>query len=270
MDSSYNHADNMLELQLFSTGKDLQKVLFSSQERELNRHILYYVLDGKADLKIRDKKYPIKKGMLFIMLPKVKMEIINQDSDFETQWISMSGAFIDKVIYDLTINSVDPYYYDKDLSLKTYLIGLGKIYSDLGYLDLRALGIVYYIFGFLFSRREPIEEILDDQGRDLFALKNYIASNINQRITIKDLANEINNTPAYVASLFKKSEGVSPKRYLTKYRMERAKFLLLTGNYRVKQIASMVGYDDQLHFSTEFRKNVGKSPLHFAQEIENI
>ena len=42
--------------------------------------------------------------------------------------------------------------------------------------------------------------------------------------------------------------------------MEQAKKILATHKYKVKDVGSFVGYKNQLHFSSEFKKYTGFSP----------
>jgi AraC-like DNA-binding protein len=47
--------------------------------------------------------------------------------------------------------------------------------------------------------------------------------------------------------------------------MERAGVLLLTYEYKIKEVAQMVAYPNQLHFSNAFHKYYGVSPLQYAK-----
>jgi AraC-like DNA-binding protein len=73
-------------------------------------------------------------------------------------------------------------------------------------------------------------------------------------------------TPNYLANIFAKFEHTSPKRFLTEVRMKNAGLLLKTGAYRIADVGKKVGYPDQLHFSSEFRKFYGLSPLNYVKE----
>jgi AraC family transcriptional regulator of arabinose operon len=67
------------------------------------------------------------------------------------------------------------------------------------------------------------------------------------------------------AHLFHEKLAVSPLRHLEQLRLERAKSLLLGTSSPVKEIAAEVGYPDALHFSTRFRRLVGRSPRAYRQ-----
>ena len=53
--------------------------------------------------------------------------------------------------------------------------------------------------------------------------------------------------------------------YLTKIRMEKAKELLTTTEYSMKEICAMVGYADPNYFSRSFKKNVGVTPTEYKE-----
>lgn len=79
-------------------------------------------------------------------------------------------------------------------------------------------------------------------------------------MNIKALSDSLFLDSAYFSRLFKKRTGMSPKQYLLKIRMERAKELLLTTDHSIKEIAATVGYNDPLYFSKLFYKAEGMAP----------
>jgi two-component system response regulator YesN len=64
--------------------------------------------------------------------------------------------------------------------------------------------------------------------------------------------------------VFKKNEGVSIINYLISQRITEAKRLLTEGATSLKDVATLVGYNDYNYFSRIFKKNVGCSPKDFA------
>lgn len=87
-----------------------------------------------------------------------------------------------------------------------------------------------------------------------------IKYNYNNDLNIKALSDSLFLDSAYFSRLFKKRTGMSPKQYLLKIRMERAKELLLTTDHSIKEIAATVGYNDPLYFSKLFYKAEGMAP----------
>lgn len=60
--------------------------------------------------------------------------------------------------------------------------------------------------------------------------------------------------------------GTSPMRYLTGIRVRQAQSLLRCSNLSIKEIAFMVGFLDQLHFSRVSRAQTGASPTAFRNQ----
>ena len=68
----------------------------------------------------------------------------------------------------------------------------------------------------------------------------------------------------YISRIFKKYVGLSPSRYLTKIRMEKACQLIKNHpEIQVKEVADQVGYKDIHYFSKVFRKEMGVWPSEY-------
>ena len=72
-------------------------------------------------------------------------------------------------------------------------------------------------------------------------------------------------TANHFSQRFKKETGVTVLNYLTDIRMRPAKELLLTGNYKVYEVAERVGYKTSQYFSKIFSRNVGVMPLEYKE-----
>jgi AraC-like DNA-binding protein len=76
-------------------------------------------------------------------------------------------------------------------------------------------------------------------------------------------------TPNSYCRAFKKATGLTPSRYLTRLRMNRAKQLLMMPELSLKEIATHVGFQDELYFSRVFKNVEGVSPTIFMKENMN-
>ncbi len=71
----------------------------------------------------------------------------------------------------------------------------------------------------------------------------------------------------YLRRQFIKEQGISPIQFLTNIRIASAKRLLKCSamqDFKINEIASLCGFDDQLYFSRVFHKLVGMSPRDWA------
>ena len=93
--------------------------------------------------------------------------------------------------------------------------------------------------------------------------KEYIRNNFNKDISLDEVSRVANISPYYFSKIFKEGTGQNFIEYLTGIRMEKAKELLSTTEYSMKEICSMCGYSDPNYFSRSFKKNVGVTPTEY-------
>lgn len=98
-------------------------------------------------------------------------------------------------------------------------------------------------------------------------IKRYIDDNYSMDISLTKLAEELHFTPAYLTKIFKKYEGLTPVKYITNLRINKAKELLKSHNdLQIGSIAKMVGYDEFHYFSRVFRTAVGMTPTEYRNQ----
>jgi AraC-like DNA-binding protein len=74
------------------------------------------------------------------------------------------------------------------------------------------------------------------------------------------LANAIGLNVDHFGRIFRSSMGMSPMQHLKRLRLHQAGRLLADTAMPISTIARMVGFNDPLHFSREFRRGMGTSP----------
>jgi AraC family transcriptional regulator len=97
-------------------------------------------------------------------------------------------------------------------------------------------------------------------GRKLNQAREFIQENIEMDLGITEIANAVDLSPFHFARSFKQATGVSPHQYLIKSRIERAKALLAEGELPIVEVGFRVGFKNQSHFTTLFRKLTSLTP----------
>ncbi len=92
---------------------------------------------------------------------------------------------------------------------------------------------------------------------------DYIDANLDQDLTLAELAGVACLSPCHFSRSFKESVGIGPQRYTVRRRVERAKALLQQRGDTLAGIAAMVGFADQSHFTAAFRRETGMTPGRF-------
>ena len=93
----------------------------------------------------------------------------------------------------------------------------------------------------------------------------YIHEHYGEPIGREDIARYVGVSEGYLSRSFNQETGLSLIHYLTRYRIQQAKQLLVTTDKTITEIAMEVGFSDSNYFSRVFRQEVGVSPLAFRQ-----
>lgn len=94
----------------------------------------------------------------------------------------------------------------------------------------------------------------------LLRVADYVEARLHAQITLPDLADVAGISPFHFSRLFRRTTGVSPYRYVTMRRMERAKLLFLTTPLSVAAVAEQFGFWNLNHFRRQLRAQTGFLP----------
>lgn len=90
--------------------------------------------------------------------------------------------------------------------------------------------------------------------------RDLIDRDYAEPLDLDGMAAEAGYSRFHFARAFKTAYGETPRTYLTRRRIERAKPLLRTANLSVTEICFLVGFASLGSFSARFRQLVGRSP----------
>ena len=94
---------------------------------------------------------------------------------------------------------------------------------------------------------------------------DFIEQNIEQDLTINDLAAVACLSPFHFIRLFKNRTGVPPNRYLSNRRRERAIEMLISGNLAIAEIATRCCFSSRASFMRAFTRATGVAPARFRR-----
>jgi len=95
----------------------------------------------------------------------------------------------------------------------------------------------------------------------------YIDARLGGPISLDDLANIAGVSRFHFHRQFRKSIGVTPREYVLRARIERAKGLLTESDLTVGEVSGAVGFADQSHFSNIFRRLTAMTPRSFRNSM---
>lgn len=95
---------------------------------------------------------------------------------------------------------------------------------------------------------------------------SFITHNYHKDLSIEEVCEVAELSISHFCMLFKQVTGYTFLEYLTKCRIDKAKFILQNTNVKVYQVAPLVGYQDPRYFSQVFKKITGKTPSEYREE----
>jgi len=100
-----------------------------------------------------------------------------------------------------------------------------------------------------------------------YGLLDYIKKNINDKITITDLATRADLGKTSLSRIFKQKTGTSIVNYINDIRTAKAKELLAGTGLKIIDIAVGCGYNDLSNFNRRFKERTGQTPSEFRNSL---
>jgi AraC-like DNA-binding protein len=101
-------------------------------------------------------------------------------------------------------------------------------------------------------------------------IQAYVHMNYRSNITLKQLAHVFPYSTDYLSRVFKKSAGISIRKYQHILRITEAKRRLLSTLDTIKEIANDCGYTNEKFFITMFSKMEGLTPTQYRNLFANL
>jgi AraC family transcriptional regulator len=125
--------------------------------------------------------------------------------------------------------------------------------------DLVLQGLVFELAGELARRNDP--KLTADAPAWLRRAREMLHDLWNQNVSIEEIAATVGVHPSHLNRVFRTHMNQTPGEYLRRIRMERSTREVLASDLPLKAIAANAGFADQAHFTREFRRHHGISPM---------
>jgi AraC-like DNA-binding protein len=231
-------------------------------------HTLSYVYQGAGTLEIDGEKYPLQAGHLFQVRPGVNMRItMNPKSPV----CFISFHFLYRLVRweNGEMLSVDN---TARLPICGDVFPIGQINIEASFRKAfhlwqsKSRNYEWLVKLEFLNNVQAVNELASrelEQSSTTSVIEKalvYIRTNYQKNITREIIADYVSLSPGYLSITFRKQTGVSLIEYVTKIRLDRAKFLLKSTKLPVKQIAEDCGFTDSFYFSRIFSRDTGMNP----------
>jgi len=116
--------------------------------------------------------------------------------------------------------------------------------------------------------RSSANPFLDENPYIIKRVIEYISENISEKIEISTLAKIANWTEQHFIRVFTKHLKHTPYQYVLQQKIEKSKILLKETNISIGNIAFDLGFNSYSNFSVAFKKETGKTPNTYRNEMK--
>lgn len=131
----------------------------------------------------------------------------------------------------------------------------------------------------LFYRMKYAETDSSDYDRNLVprtqvelvkAVSDYIAKNLNEKITVKQLTLQFGVSDTYLQNAFRSVYGMPVISFIRTQKMQSAAQVLIHTTRTIDEIAEEYGYANESKFSAAFKKIMGDTPGVYRKDHSKV
>lgn len=246
-----------------------QDVTHRLDNRVNDCYVMTYITKGQGSYHINGKDYCLKKGDLFYSKQAtVYSQQTLREDPYEYYYLAFYGHACDLLLEKAGFTPKSHVLsLDSDFVCEQ-MRNIYECFAENSFSSIAKANIHFFqILSFLIERREENRKKI--RKSNLLILEQgqiYIENNYSRDLTIEEICRKLYINHSHFSIQFKKLYGVSPKEYLTNYRINRAMFLLQTTDLPIVKIAESVGFNDYTNFFKKFCARVGRPPREYRVE----
>lgn len=229
---------------------------WSHKKRHLDYYEIIFVVKGSVYLQVNNHHFTLTENDLLILPPYNTIYGYKESEQTNSfYWVRFATDQFEAFhIADCYLKIADPY---KLIELFKQLLFIA---NSPGYPAYMPDVILTFILNIL-----SMHHTSNIQKNHIIAknVAEWICENVNMNTTAEEIGRIFNYNKDYLCRLFKSVMGVTLKEYINREQIKRAKNMLLTSNYTIKQISEIFGCENENLFIKFFTYHAKISPTKF-------
>ncbi|AJH01953.1 hypothetical protein LF65_05436 [Clostridium beijerinckii] len=246
-------------------GKSRKDYFWHDKQRKDNHCLLQYTLSGEGEIEVKGNVYKLREGDAFLVdIPSDHCyRLPNSSSEWEVIYIEFSKEAVSLFhkIYNIKGHII---HLERDCGIVKSLINIYEIAVE------DKLKDIYQNSKYAYELIMDLISYFSDESKNKILPskielgKKFIDENYNKPIGLEDITEYVNLSKYHFSREFEKEMGITPGKYLTKVRIEKAiDLLIFSKTINIEEIAKEIGFNCGNYFSKVFKKTIGISPLEF-------
>lgn len=224
-----------------------------------NHYSLIYIERG--GLVINNLTYPLHQIVLFNQKVELDIQLLEASKYYVCQFQSTTPF-----LHLLNQNEV----YAQTFEEARYFID--ELQAELEHQKFASQTIANQIITNLFIQtvRRNQKETTSYANRHKLSIVNEATTYINDNlceINVQELSKALGLSPNYLYKLFMDIHNISIQEYILKQKINQSISMLKTNNYTMKEIAELLNFSSQNHFSNTFKRYMHITPTNYRKKI---
>ncbi|MBQ9761413.1 MAG: AraC family transcriptional regulator [Clostridia bacterium] len=221
----------------------------------------YYMIlmtSGTMRLTLPDGEHNVGTGDVILFPPHYHYRYVYRgEAPLSYLWVHFTGSYAERFLRECQLSPLPALFRtEQSSSLSAAFLQMFDIFNARGQLQHQELACV--LEQLLLRLASTVDR--DTQKHPLERSLRHIHAFYHKPIRIPELAKMEGLCNSRYITVFQKAMGMPPSEYLIKLRIRTACDLLRGTDMAIKQIGTMVGYQDAQFFSRIFKREIGVSP----------
>ena len=238
--------------------------------------VILYLLEGKMEIRCYEEKILMKSEDIFLLSPGMECEFLHA-SDVICGTAFYSPAVLSKIMRDRNIMLYADSARDMNHSysdLREILQEMTKEYTlhtheTSAYMDSLMLKLLDCLIEKYQVRKGIIETGAGAKDVRMRRMMQYITRNLNEEISLTELAKEMYVSASTLSRIFKKNTGYYFADYVMHMRIRNSLPQLQSTEQTITQVALNSGFSSSAAFNRSFKKTMGMMPTEYRKNMRN-
>ncbi len=232
---------------------------FVTERNGKDSYLLFYTFDGTGFVHQGRRTALIRHGQMLLMDCRSPQAYGTAPSGYHWYhlWAHVQGSGVEATARRLGLPALTPVAVPRSRVQPHWDAILERLEHD-SVMDGELVGLAVHglLSSMLIARSR--DEVPSDSP--VVLAQNYVAEHYAERITVEDLARAAAVSTSYLTRLFRQQMETSPHDFLLRYRITRAKQLLMETDLPIGTIAKQVGFTSESNFSYRFSQMSDMTP----------
>lgn len=250
----------------------VQKAI-SKEENIQTELLIIFLLEGEMTLRYQDEKYQMKAEDIILINPGISYEVESaRDALYGVASYSMRLTTTvlesrNMIFYCNSVVDEGHSYQDlRDIFFQMTAEYTSKAHQTNCYLDSLMLKLLDCLVENYQLNQKSIEAYENENDARMREIMQYVLANLDQEISLNELADRMFVSTSTLSRIFKKNTGVYFADYVMQLRVKTALGLLKYSEQNMTQIAMTSGFSNSASFNRAFRKVMGVTPTEYREK----